>query len=153
MLCNIEEASNKNFENTRDLCGCLWQKMVREREKVKRDNFHCYWKFNVPEVAAAAKELLEQHHSTQEIKKELAKMRIWCYFAALQWNNSTTSSVVSQAWKEYLQTFPIYFDFHSIYYVTSFGFFLSLKKLNYFSLSSTSYSLLVKSWEWIWMWN
>lgn len=33
-VVQYREASNKNFENTRDLCGCLWQKMERESETI-----------------------------------------------------------------------------------------------------------------------
>lgn len=156
-VVQYREASNKNFENTRDLCGCLWQKMEREREsEKKRDNFHCYWKFNVPEVAAAAKELLEQHHSTHEIKKELAKMRTWCFSLLF---NETTRRHRRRYLKHERNIYKL-FPFISIsipfimWQVSAFSFLWKAQLLFFFSFFLLLLLLPpLKSWEWIWMWN
>lgn len=110
--------SNKNFENTRE---CVWLFMTKR----KRDNFHCYWKFNVLEVCRSTHQTtLAESQSTKKLSGEE-----WMNFFVLFFSDTILRScrrqrrLVSRAWKEYLQTFPIYFDFHSIYYVTSFGFF------------------------------
>lgn len=52
------QKSNKNFENTRE-CVAVY-------DKKKRDNFHCYWKFNVPEVCRSTR------NDTRRAKKKLS---------------------------------------------------------------------------------